>query len=137
MKPAERPDGDRPGGHGPGLERLFARQAARTPASVALVYQEQRITYAQLDGWSNRLARHLRARGVAPGGTVTILLERSPQLVSALLAVLKAGSGYTLLAPGRPVGLPAPTPAPTGAVPRRWSPRAIWPRRGPRPRWWT
>ncbi|MFJ2847796.1 condensation domain-containing protein, partial [Streptomyces griseofuscus] len=46
------------------LDRLFSERAARVPDSVALVHEEQRITYAELDIWSNRLARHLTARGV-------------------------------------------------------------------------
>ncbi|MEU1661973.1 condensation domain-containing protein, partial [Streptomyces griseofuscus] len=81
------------------LDRLFSERAARVPDSVALVHEEQRITYAELDIWSNRLARHLTARGVRPGGLVAIHLERSPLLIASLLAVLKAGAGYTLLDP--------------------------------------
>ncbi|WDO05327.1 amino acid adenylation domain-containing protein [Streptomyces murinus] len=85
------------------LDRLFSERAARVPDSVALVHAEQRITYAELDIWSNRLARHLTARGVRPGGLVAIHLERSPLLIASLLAVLKAGAGYTLLDPQFPL----------------------------------
>ncbi|QNT92070.1 CDA peptide synthetase I [Streptomyces griseofuscus] len=85
------------------LDRLFSERAARVPDSVALVHEEQRITYAELDIWSNRLARHLTARGVRPGGLVAIHLERSPLLIASLLAVLKAGAGYTLLDPQFPL----------------------------------
>ncbi|MFE3149783.1 amino acid adenylation domain-containing protein [Streptomyces sp. NPDC059218] len=87
---------------GLGLDALFTAQAARTPHEVALVHEEQRVTYQELDIWSNRLARHLTARGVTPGSIVAIHLERSPQLIAALLAALKAGAGYTLLDPQFP-----------------------------------
>ncbi|MFJ6017584.1 amino acid adenylation domain-containing protein [Streptomyces sp. NPDC092952] len=85
-----------------GLDALFVEQARRTPHSVALVHEEQRITYEELDIWSNRLARHLTWRGVTPGSIVAIHVERSPQLVATLLAALKAGAGYTLLDPQFP-----------------------------------
>ncbi|MEV5205519.1 amino acid adenylation domain-containing protein [Streptomyces sp. NPDC053720] len=89
---------------GLGLDALFTAQAARTPHEPALVHEEQRVTYQELDIWSNRLARHLTARGVTPGSIVAIHLERSPQLIAALLAALKAGAGYTLLDPQFPAG---------------------------------
>ncbi|MFF1498282.1 amino acid adenylation domain-containing protein, partial [Streptomyces sp. NPDC058304] len=84
------------------LDQLFTGKAAAVPDSVALVFEEQRITYAELDIWSNRLARHLTGRGVRPGSLVAIHLERSPVLIASLLAVLKAGAGYTLLDPQFP-----------------------------------
>ncbi|MGQ4390212.1 amino acid adenylation domain-containing protein [Streptomyces sp. SAS_270] len=87
---------------GLGLDGLFAGQAARTPDSLALVFEDQQLTYAELDIWSNRLARHLTGHGVAPGSIVAIHLERSPHLIASLLAVLKAGAGYTLLDPQFP-----------------------------------
>ncbi|WP_406331850.1 amino acid adenylation domain-containing protein [Streptomyces sp. NBC_00203] len=85
-----------------GLDGLFTGQAARTPDSVALVFEDQQVTYAELDVWSNRLARHLTSRGVEPGSIVAIHLERSPHLIASLLAALKAGAGYTLLDPQFP-----------------------------------
>ncbi|MFF2014189.1 amino acid adenylation domain-containing protein [Streptomyces sp. NPDC058195] len=85
-----------------GLDALFVEQARRTPHSVALVHEEQRVTYQELDVWSNRLARHLTARGVTPASVVAIHVERSPQLIATLLAALKAGAGYTLLDPQFP-----------------------------------
>ncbi|WP_405915769.1 amino acid adenylation domain-containing protein [Streptomyces sp. NBC_00728] len=85
-----------------GLDGLFAGQAARTPDSLALVFEEQRLTYAELDVWSNRLARHLTTRGVTPGSLVALHLERSPHLIATILAVLKAGAGYTVLDPQFP-----------------------------------
>ncbi|MFI6642969.1 amino acid adenylation domain-containing protein [Streptomyces sp. NPDC050504] len=89
------------------LGALFAAQAARTPDDVALVHDELKVTYKELDSWSNRLARHLRARIPADraergDALVAVHLERTPHLVAALLAVLKAGAGYTLLDPQFP-----------------------------------
>ncbi|MER5465933.1 amino acid adenylation domain-containing protein, partial [Streptomyces sp. NPDC002668] len=85
------------------LDQLFSGMAAATSDAVAVIHEDQRISYAELDVWSNRLARHLSARGVQPGSLVAIHLERSPVLIASLLAVLKAGAGYTLLDPQFPM----------------------------------
>ncbi|HEX8189578.1 MAG TPA: amino acid adenylation domain-containing protein [Pyrinomonadaceae bacterium] len=79
------------------LHQLFEEQATRTPAAVAVVYEEQQLSYGELNGRANRLARHLRGRGVAPGARVGILMERSPEMVAAILATLKAGGAYVPL----------------------------------------
>ncbi|MFG3041233.1 amino acid adenylation domain-containing protein [Streptomyces sp. NPDC048330] len=86
-----------------GLDGLFAGQAARSPEAPALVFEDQVISYGELDVWSNRLARHLTGRGVRPGDLVAVHVERSPHMVASLLAVLKAGAGYTMLDPLFPV----------------------------------
>jgi non-ribosomal peptide synthetase component F len=87
---------------GDGPEALFAARAARTPGATALVHGQQQVSYAELDAWTNRLARHLAGHGVRPGGLVAIHLERVPHLVGALLAVLRAGAGHVLLDPRSP-----------------------------------
>ncbi len=84
---------------------LFAAQAVRTPAAVALVCAEQRLSYRELQARAGRLARQLRRRGVGPETVVAIHLERCAALVVGMLAVLEAG-GVTLAldpaaAPGR------------------------------------
>ncbi|MFK4197256.1 AMP-binding protein, partial [Streptomyces sp. NPDC033754] len=79
------------------VHELFERQAARTPDATALVLPDRRIGYAELNASANRLARHLRDRGVGRGDTVALLLDRDLDLVVSVLAVLKAGAGYTLL----------------------------------------
>ncbi|MDX2290662.1 MULTISPECIES: non-ribosomal peptide synthetase, partial [Streptomyces] len=84
------------------VHELFARRAARTPEATALVSGDARVSYGRLDRDANRLAHHLLARGVRRGDTVGVLLEREPGLVTAVLAVLKAGAAYTLLDPGFP-----------------------------------
>jgi amino acid adenylation domain-containing protein/non-ribosomal peptide synthase protein (TIGR01720 family)/FkbM family methyltransferase len=76
------------------LHQLFEEQAGRTPQSTALVFGETRLSYAELNERSDRLARHLQSLGVGPESLVAILLERSVEMVVALLAVLKAGAAY-------------------------------------------
>ena len=89
----------------PGTEcvhELIARQAAATPDAVAVVFEGERVTYAELDARANRLANHLRGLGVGPEVRVGVCAERSVDLVVALLATLKAGGGYVPLDPGYP-----------------------------------
>ncbi|MEV0231420.1 amino acid adenylation domain-containing protein [Nonomuraea sp. NPDC050786] len=77
----------------------FAAQAARTPDAVAVEHGGHTLTYAELDAWSDRVAAGL---DVAPETPVALLMERSPDLVVAQLAVLKAGGCYVPLDPGQP-----------------------------------
>jgi amino acid adenylation domain-containing protein len=81
---------------------LFAEQAARTPDAVALTASTGPVTYGELEARSNRLARHLRAQGVRRGMRVGMSLERSPELVVSLLAIVKAGAAYVPLDPAYP-----------------------------------
>ncbi|SDW43366.1 non-ribosomal peptide synthase domain TIGR01720/amino acid adenylation domain-containing protein [Amycolatopsis xylanica] len=84
------------------LPELFSAQVARTPDATALVFDDQSLTYAELDARADALARRLAARGVRPETTVGIQLERSLDLVIALLAVHKAGGAYVPLDPSYP-----------------------------------
>ena len=84
------------------LPRLFQAQAKRTPDALALVCGESSMSYLELDTASNRLAHELRAHGVGPASRVAVLLDRSPDLLVALLAVLKSGSAYVPLDPTYP-----------------------------------
>ena len=84
------------------LHERFAAQAARTPRAVALVWGEERISYADLARRANRLAHRLRRLGVGPESRVGVALERTPELVAALLAVLAAGGAYVPLDPAYP-----------------------------------
>ena len=84
------------------LPELFTAQAARTPDAVAVVSGGVSWTYAELDAWSNRLARHLVALGARPERLVAVALPRSPEMVAAVLAVVKAGAAYLPIDPGYP-----------------------------------
>ncbi len=86
----------------PRLPELFERQVDRTPDAVAASYAEARITYADLDARSNRLARYLRARGIGPDVLVGVAIDRSIEMTVAVLAVLKAGGAYAPLDPSYP-----------------------------------
>ncbi|MFF8641718.1 amino acid adenylation domain-containing protein [Streptomyces sp. NPDC015345] len=80
----------------------FAAQAARTPDAPAVESGDDVLTYAALAAESDRLAGRLTAAGVTPGSTVALLLSRSPSLVVAQLAVLKAGACWLPLDPAQP-----------------------------------
>jgi amino acid adenylation domain-containing protein len=84
------------------IHELFEAQAARTPHAVAVVFEQESLTYAELNARANRLARHLRGRGVGPEVRVGICLERGLEMVVSLLAVLKAGGAYVPLDPAYP-----------------------------------
>ncbi|WP_414526541.1 condensation domain-containing protein [Nodularia chucula] len=79
------------------LHQLFEEQVERTPDHIAVCYREQTLTYQELNSKANELAYHLRTLGVGCESLVGIYLERSPELIIALLAVLKAGGAYVPL----------------------------------------
>ncbi|MBN6040525.1 non-ribosomal peptide synthetase [Amycolatopsis sp. 195334CR] len=81
------------------IPEVFARQA---PEATALVFGAESMSYGELDAASNRLARSLIARGVGPERVVALALPRSPELVVAMLAVLKAGGAYLPIDPDYP-----------------------------------
>jgi amino acid adenylation domain-containing protein len=87
---------------GSSVHRLFEEQAARTPDADAIVAGDARLSYAALNGRANRLARHLQKLGVGPEVPVGLFVERTPEMVVALLAVLKAGGAYVPLDPSYP-----------------------------------
>ena len=84
------------------LPELFAVQAARCPDAVAVVCGEERLSYGELDARANQLAHHLRARGVGPEVVVGVCIERSFEMIVALLGILKAGGAYLPLEPAYP-----------------------------------
>src|SRR5262249_46223418 len=84
------------------LPRLFAAQAAARPDAVAVVFAGAQLSYGELEARANRLAHHLRALGVGAESVVGGCLERSLELVVALIAILKAGGGYLPLDPEYP-----------------------------------
>lgn len=84
------------------LHELFEEQVARTPEAVAIDCGGKQLTYAELNGRANRLAHYLRKLGVKPDARVAVCVERSLEMVVALMAVVKAGGAYVPLDPAYP-----------------------------------
>lgn len=76
------------------VHELFEEQVQRNPEAIALFFNDQQLSYAELNIQANRLAHRLLKHGVKPDTPVALLLQRSPQLIIATLAVLKAGGAY-------------------------------------------
>jgi amino acid adenylation domain-containing protein len=93
------------GGQGaeqPALNRIFEQQVERTPSGVALSFEGQDLTYAELNGRANQLAHYMQSLGVGPEMQVGVMMERSLELVISLLAILKAGGAYVPFDPSYP-----------------------------------
>ncbi len=84
------------------VHRLVEAQAARTPGAVALTFEDEHVTYAELDARANRLANRLRRLGVGPETLVGVFMERSVEMIVALLGVMKAGGAYVPVDPDYP-----------------------------------
>src|SRR5688572_10184074 len=82
--------------------QLFEAQTARTPEAAAVVFGDAQLSYHDLNARANQLARELVRLGVEPDSLVGICLERSPDMVVAVLATLKAGAAYLPLDPSYP-----------------------------------
>jgi non-ribosomal peptide synthetase-like protein len=76
------------------LPEIFAATAGRSPNRLAAVFEDERLSYAELDARANRVAQSLRARGIGRGSFVGLWMQRSLDLHVALLGILKAGSAY-------------------------------------------
>ena len=79
------------------LHRRFEAQAERTPESIALVAENERLSYRELNARANQLAHHLRSLGVGPETLVGLCVERSAAMIVAILGILKAGGAYVPL----------------------------------------
>ncbi|AKJ29873.1 malonyl CoA-acyl carrier protein transacylase [Caldimonas brevitalea] len=86
----------------PRVEQWIAEQAARTPDEIAVVARGRQLSYRELDRRANRYAHLLQGEGIGPGDRVGLCLSRGPELLPALLGVLKAGAAYVPLDPGFP-----------------------------------
>ena len=84
------------------LHEWFAEQAKKTPESTAVVCEDKRLTYRELNQRANQLARHLRKSGVGSETPVALCLERSADMLVALIGVLKAGGLYVPMDPAYP-----------------------------------
>ena len=84
------------------IHELFAERARQAPENVALVFQNRRLTYTQLEARANQLAHHLQGLGVGPEVAVAICMDRSLEMVVGILGILKAGGAYVPLDPEYP-----------------------------------
>lgn len=84
------------------IHELFERQVERTPDNIAVVFEDRSLTYRELNQRSNQLAHKLRTLGVGPEVLVGICVERSLEMLVAILGVLKSGGGYLPLDPAYP-----------------------------------
>jgi non-ribosomal peptide synthetase component F len=84
------------------IHQLFEAQVERTPDSVPLEFEPERVTYRELNQRANHLAHYLRQMGIGPEKFVGVLIERSVDMVVSLLAILKAGGAYVPLDPACP-----------------------------------
>ncbi|MCW5315485.1 amino acid adenylation domain-containing protein [Nostoc sp. KVJ3] len=84
------------------IHQLFEEQVERTPDAIAVVFENQQLTYYQLNCRANQLAHYLRSLGVKPDVLVGLCVERSVEMVVGLLGVLKAGGAYLPLDPEYP-----------------------------------
>jgi amino acid adenylation domain-containing protein len=84
------------------LHQLFEEQVERTPEAVAIVYDEEKLTYKDLNEKAQRLAHHLQKLGVGPESLVGLCVERSVEMIVGLLGILKAGGAYVPIDPSYP-----------------------------------
>ena len=84
------------------VHELVTRRASVVPDAVAVTYENERLTYVELERSANRLAHRLMAAGVGRGVIVGICLDRSPEMITTILAVLKTGGAYVPLDPSYP-----------------------------------
>jgi amino acid adenylation domain-containing protein/non-ribosomal peptide synthase protein (TIGR01720 family) len=97
------------------IHELFETKAEQRPNAVAVTFEDDQITYAELNARANQLAHHLHKLGVGPEKTVGLCLERSVDLIAAMLGILKAGGAYVPLDPGLPTSRIAGMLADSGA----------------------
>jgi amino acid adenylation domain-containing protein len=84
------------------VHQLFEAQARKTPDAIAAVFESEQLTYRDLDRRANQLANYLRSTGVKPGVMVGMFVERSLDMIVALLGVMKAGGAYVPMDPTYP-----------------------------------
>ncbi|AFQ46158.1 non-ribosomal peptide synthetase [Desulfosporosinus meridiei] len=85
------------------IHQLFEEQVKKTPEQIALVVNGHKLTYIELNGRANQIAKRLRLKGLTPDSIVGIMMNRSPELMISILAVLKAGGAYLPIDPLYPL----------------------------------
>src|SRR5262249_22211797 len=81
------------------VHQLFEQQVERTPDAIAVTFEERCLSYGQLNQQANQLAHYLRGSGIGPESLVGLSIERSLEMIIALLGILKAGGAYVPLDP--------------------------------------
>jgi len=84
------------------IHEMFEEQVKRTPDSIAVIYEDRQMTYRQLNEKSNQIAGVLRAKGVKPDGIVGIMTDRSFEMMSSIMGILKSGGAYLPIDPKYP-----------------------------------
>ncbi|HEY6331493.1 MAG TPA: amino acid adenylation domain-containing protein, partial [Blastocatellia bacterium] len=84
------------------VHELFEEQVERRPDAVAVIFEDEILSYEEVNGRANELAHSLRLRGMGPGGFIGICVERSAGMIAGILGILKAGTGYVPLDPELP-----------------------------------
>ena len=84
------------------IHSLFQAQVLRRPNSIAAVFEDQCISYAELNIKANRLAHYLKKEGIQPDSSVAICMDRTLDLLIVMLGILKAGGAYVPLDPTHP-----------------------------------
>ncbi|PDZ09110.1 non-ribosomal peptide synthetase [Bacillus pseudomycoides] len=84
------------------IHTLFEQQVEKTPEAIAVIYENEKLTYRELNERANQLAHYLQKRSVGPESLVGVYMERSPKMMIALLGVLKSGGAYVPLDPTYP-----------------------------------
>ena len=84
------------------IHEMFEEQAGRSPQSIALVYEQEEVSYGELNRRANQLGHYLKGKGVGAEVAVGIMMERRVEMVVAILGVLKAGGAYVPIDPGYP-----------------------------------
>ncbi|HYG23946.1 MAG TPA: amino acid adenylation domain-containing protein [Verrucomicrobiae bacterium] len=85
------------------IHQLFERLAASQPGAVALAFEDQQLTYAEVNARANQLAHFLQKRNVGPDSLVGLRVERSAEMILGILGILKAGGAYLPIDPGYPI----------------------------------
>ncbi|MEH1820713.1 MAG: amino acid adenylation domain-containing protein [Nostoc sp.] len=84
------------------IHQLFEAQVEKTPSNIAVIFENQKLTYQELNEQANQLAHYLQKLGVKPEVIVGVCMKRSPEMLIALLAILKVGGAYIPLDPAYP-----------------------------------
>jgi amino acid adenylation domain-containing protein len=84
------------------IHQLFEEQVEKTPSDIAVIFENEQLTYRQLNNRANQLGHYLQQQGVKPDSIVCVCMERSVEMVVALIGILKAGGAYLPLDPAYP-----------------------------------